>query len=204
MYFETIKCDDFEVYNLEYHQKRVAKTIGKNINLQEYINPIKGGLLRCKLIYDENDILDVQYFEYEKKEINSFKIVHDENINYSKKYLNREDIDNVFLQRAFCDDVIIVQGGVVKDTSIANIAIFYNNSWISSKNPLLEGTTRARFIENRTIIEKDITVKMLKESKKIALMNAMIDFYIIEEFKIEDWKMGEAPIKKLSFFNKLS
>ena len=32
-YFETIKCEDFEIFNLEYHNKRVSNTIGLNINL---------------------------------------------------------------------------------------------------------------------------------------------------------------------------
>ena len=29
MYFETIKCEDFEVFNLDFHNKRVARTIEK-------------------------------------------------------------------------------------------------------------------------------------------------------------------------------
>ena len=36
-YFETIKCDDYEIFNLDYHNKRIANTIGLNLNLQEYI-----------------------------------------------------------------------------------------------------------------------------------------------------------------------
>ena len=68
-YFETIKCDDFEVFNLEYHNKRVANTIGLNINLQEYIYPISDELLRCKVIYDESGIIDVLYYPYKKREI---------------------------------------------------------------------------------------------------------------------------------------
>ena len=81
-YFETIKCEDFEVFNLDYHQKRVANTIGLNINLQEYINPISEELLRCKLIYDENGVVDVLYFPYKKREIKSFKIIFDNEIEY--------------------------------------------------------------------------------------------------------------------------
>ena len=38
IFFETIKCEDYEIFNLEYHQKRVAKTIGVNINLCWVIN----------------------------------------------------------------------------------------------------------------------------------------------------------------------
>ena len=59
-YFETIRCEDFEVFNLEYHNKRVTNTIGLNINLQEYIYPISDELLRCKVIYDESGIIDVR------------------------------------------------------------------------------------------------------------------------------------------------
>ncbi|RXI26491.1 aminotransferase class IV family protein [Aliarcobacter trophiarum] len=184
-YFETIKCNDFEIFNLKYHQKRVAKTIGKNLNLQEYINPISNELLRCKIIYNKDEILSVDYFVYKKREIRSFKIVIDDTLNYSKKYLNREKLDELFLKKDSCDEIIIVKNGIVTDTSIANIAIFYDGFWITSKNCLLEGTSRARLLEQKEIFEKDISLDMLKNSSKIALMNAMIGFYEIKEFKIE-------------------
>lgn len=182
VYFETIKCDDYEVFNLEYHQKRIAKTVGLNINLSEYIYPISNKLLRCKLIYDETGVLEVNYFEYKKRDIKTFKIVCDENIDYSKKYLNRESLDSLYEKKANCDEIIIVKNGFITDTSIANIAIFYENRWITPKKPLLEGTTRARFIDKGQIFEKDITVEMLKESEKISLMNAMIDFDEIKDY----------------------
>lgn len=185
MFFETIKCNDFEIFNLKYHQKRVAKTIGKNLNLQEYINPISNETLRCKVIYNENEILDVRYFPYKRREIRSFKVVFDDTLNYSKKYLNREKLDELFLKKDSCDEIIIVKNGIVTDTSIANIAIFYDGVWITSKNCLLEGTSRARLLEQKEIFEKDISLDMLKNSSKIALMNAMIGFYEIKEFKIE-------------------
>ncbi|RYA24464.1 branched-chain amino acid aminotransferase, partial [Malaciobacter halophilus] len=37
-YFETIKCEDYEVFNLSYHNKRIAKTIARNFDLSEYIS----------------------------------------------------------------------------------------------------------------------------------------------------------------------
>ena len=181
-YFETIKCDDYEVFNLEYHEKRVAKAIGMNLNLREYIYPLTNELLRCKLIYSQEGIEDVQYFKYKKREIKSFRLIYDDNINYSKKYLNRENIDKLFLQKELADEIIIIKNGFVTDTSIANIAIFDGNNWVSSKTPLLEGTTRTRLLEEKEIFEKDITVEMLKDAKKIALMNAMIGFDVIEDY----------------------
>lgn len=185
-YFETIKCEDFEVFNLDYHQKRVANTIGLNINLQEYINPISEELLRCKLIYDENGVVDVLYFPYKKREIKSFKIIFDDEIEYSKKYLNRAKLDELYEKKDDCDEVIIIKNEIVTDTTIANIAIFYENSWITSKNCLLGGTTRARLLEEKKLFEKDITLDMLKNASKVALMNAMIGFDEIKDFKIKE------------------
>lgn len=185
-YFETIKCEDFEIFNLDYHQKRVANTIGLNINLQEYINPISEELLRCKLIYDKNGVVDVLYFPYKKREIKSFKIIFDNEIEYSKKYLNRAKLDELYEKRDDCDEVIIIKNEIVTDTTIANIAIFYENSWITSKNCLLGGTTRARLLEEKKLFEKDITLDMLKNASKIALMNAMIGFDEIKDFKIKE------------------
>jgi len=181
-YFETIKCEDYEVFNLGYHEKRIAKTIGLNLNLQDYTYPISNDLLRCKLIYTQSGIEDVQFFKYKKREIKSFKIISDDSIEYSKKYLERETLDNLFGKREKADEIIIVKNGLITDTTIANIAIFDGQTWLTPKTPLLEGTTRARLLENKQVFEKDITIEMLKNAKKIALMNAMIDFDILEEY----------------------
>ena len=183
-YFETIKCDDYEVFNLDYHNKRVAKTIGINLNLQEYIYAPSNDLFRSKVIYTEDGIEDVQYFKYKKREIKSFKLVYENSINYSKKYLNRDNIDRLFLLKEEADEIIIVKNSFITDTSIANIAIFNGNNWLTPKTPLLEGTSRARFLQKKDIFEEDITVEMLKNAKKIALMNAMIDFDIIEDYSL--------------------
>lgn len=181
-YFETIKCDDFEIFNLPYHNKRIANTIGLNINLQDYIYPASNKLLRCKVIYDEEGIQCIDYFSYKKRDIKSFKLVFDDEIDYSKKYLNREYIDNLYKKKDKADEIIFIKNALVTDTSIANIAIFDGSNWITSKYPLLKGTTRARMLNEQVIFEKDITVEMLKNAKKIALLNAMIGFDILEDY----------------------
>lgn len=183
-YFETIKCEDYEVFNLEYHNNRVANTIAINLNLQDYIYPLSDELLRCKLIYDESGVLEVDYFPYKKRDIKSFKLVFDDKIDYSKKALHREELDNLFLQKESADEIIIIKNGLVTDTSIANIAIFDGTNWLTPKEPLLKGTTRARLLENKEIFEKDISVEMLEKASKIALMNAMIDFDVLEDYSL--------------------
>ena len=186
IYFETIKCEDYEIFNLEYHNKRVANTIGLNINLQEYIYPLSEELLRCKVTYNDFEVLNVEYFPYKKREISSFKLIFDDEISYSKKYLNRENLDSLFLKKEDADEIIIIKNGIVTDTSIANIAIFYENRWITSKNCLLNGTTKQRLLDNKFLVQKDISVKMLKKASQIALMNAMIDFDIKHNYSFKE------------------
>jgi 4-amino-4-deoxychorismate lyase len=186
IFFETIKCDDFEIYNLLYHKKRVAKTIGFNLNLEEYIYPSNEQLTKCKLIYDKNGIINIEYSPYTKRVIKTFQLVFDDTITYNTKKLHRENIDNLYKGKGLNDEIIIVKNGNITDTSIANIAIFYQDKWLTPKNPLLFGTTRERYIENGFLFEANITIDMLYKATKIGLLNAMIDFDIIENFKIKE------------------
>jgi 4-amino-4-deoxychorismate lyase len=183
-YFETIKCNDNEIFHLDYHEKRIANTIGKNINLQDYIYPISDQLLKCKVLYNENEIIDVTFDTYVKRTIKMLKIIHDNAIEYNYKYENRNKLHFLLSKKEKADEIIIVKNNLVTDTTIANIAILINNQWYTPKKPLLEGTTRRRYLENLKIKEIDITIEMLKKATKIALLNAMIDFDIIEDYKL--------------------
>ena len=183
-YFETIKCNNFEVFNLDYHKKRVIDTIGVDINIKEYIYPPNPNFLKCNLFYDFDGIIEITYNPYVKKKIKSFKLVYDNSIIYDKKATNRDAIDKLVEKKQNCDEIIIVKNNLITDTSIANIAIFYDNKWFTPKTPLLKGTTRERYINLGYIKQKDITVDMLLNAKKIALMNAMIGFDIKSNFDI--------------------
>ena len=183
-YFETIKCNDYEVFNLEYHKNRIARTIGLNIDLEEYIYPVNEKLLKCKLTYNKDGILDIKYTEYTQKQINKFKIVIDNNITYKYKSTNRTDIDKLYSKRDDCDEIIIVKNNYITDTSIANIAILIKNIWYTPKKTLLDGITRERYLHMKQLVQRDIDIKLLFKAEKIALMNAMIDFKIIDEFSL--------------------
>lgn len=183
-YFETIKCEDNEILHLPYHEKRIANTIGKNFNLREYIYPISDELLRCKVIYNDDEIIDITYTPYTKKSIKTFQIIYDNNIQYNFKYLDRKKIDKLVKEKQNADDIIILKNGLVTDTSIANIAVNIDDQWYTPKKPLLPGTTLLRYLDKNIIKEVDITVEELQKAKKIALLNAMVDFDIIEDFKL--------------------
>ena len=189
-YLETIKALDGKLYNLEYHQWRLDSVLqslndNKTYRLLDHLHPPEEGLFRCRVVYDAQSIL-CEYFAYEKRSIKRLKLIYNDEINYEKKYENRQLLNTLFALKAECDDVLIVKSGLVTDTSIANLAFFDGEKWVTPKRPLLKGTTRERYLKSGKIVEADIFVDDLAGFKKMALMNAMIDFDIIAQENIED------------------
>lgn len=183
-YLETIKSVDGELFNMSYHQARyesVLKELGvdKIQNLGEYLNPPQFGIYRCRLVYTD-DTITVTYHEYKKKDISSLKLIFNNDIEYSKKSAYRDEIDAMYTQRDEGDDILIIKDLLVSDTSIANIAFYKKGTWITPKRPLLKGTTRARLLDEGKIIEADIKVQDLRNFSQVALLNAMIDFDILD------------------------
>lgn len=180
--FETIKVSNFEIQNIGYHIKRAKRSICEELkfDMQEVINVTNNGTFRVKVIYDElGNFIETQIFEYKKREIKTLKLINSE-INYDKKFLNRKPLDDIFAMREDCDDVLIVKNGLITDTTIANIAIYSKERWITPQKPLLRGTVRERLIEKKFLKEQDIKTDDLLKAEKIALMNAMTDFYELE------------------------
>ena len=186
-YLETIKIDDGLIYHIEFHQSRLDNALNEDTihNLKNLLSPPLNGLYRCRVVYDKQNI-QIYYFPYIKRSIKSLKVIYDDEIEYGHKYENRETIEKLFSQREECDDILIVKNGLITDTSIANIAFYDGENWITPKEPLLQGTTRARLLKEKKIIQKNIRVEDLKAYTKVALMNAMIDFDIIAEDNLEE------------------
>lgn len=192
-FLETIKCIDGKVFNIGFHQKRYESVllsygITKFQDLNSLIKAPKDGLYRCRLIYSSinQDPIEITYHKYNKKKIESLKIVYDDKIEYSKKYLNREDINKLYEQRDGCDDIVIVKKSLLTDTSIANIAFYDGKKWLTPTHPLLKGTTRERLLQEGKIVESDIKVEDLKSFSKLALLNAMIDFDILPNISFKN------------------
>jgi len=179
-YIETIKCTNKVAHHIAYHEKRIARTIGKSISIQTLINPPSRELLKCRFIYTEDEIISITYDKYEIKKPKRFKLVFDDDIIFDKKTLARDDINRLALTKADADEIIIIKDTLITDTAIANIAIYLDNQWLTPKNPLLYGTTLDRYLDKGVLQKADITVDMLKNSEKIALLNAMVDFLIID------------------------
>lgn len=186
---ETIKIEDGKVHNLSYHQKRCDQSrqtlfgCQDSIDLSSYIKVPQIGLYRCRILYAEK-FDSIEYIPYTPKEIHALKIVPSD-IEYSHKYANRESLDALLISNPNVDEVIMEKEGYLTDTTIANIAFYNGKQWVTPKKPLLQGTMRAKLIEEGYLHTKDITKADLHKYTQVALMNAMIGFKVLNHFNID-------------------
>jgi len=185
--FETIRLRDGEFFNLELHQQRVNfsyKELFKSkskLNLSTIFKSYpKEGLYRVKVIYNKDGLLDISYTPYKKKRIKSIALVEVGNIEYSFKFLDRRVFDSLYKRYPNFDEFIITTNGYLRDTTIANIALF-SKDWITPTYPLLKGVMRQKYLNEKRLIKKMIHYSNLKEYSKIATLNAMVDFNILKE-----------------------
>lgn len=189
--FETIKCSDGKLFNIEFHQARFEKArkeyfdISTEIKLWESIEIpefAKSGLFRCRITYAEQ-IDKIEFILYQHREIQSLKLVEDDEIDYRFKYANRERLQKLFGNRGSCDDIIIIKNGCVTDSYAANLVFFDGKKWWTPDTPLLAGTQRKKLLTEGKILECRITSSDISKYKKVGLINALNDF---EEMPVID------------------
>jgi len=187
-FIETIKIKNGKIYNLFWHNWRFNKTrfdfFGlPSIYLEEYIKDFpKRGLFRCRVLYNQ-EILNIEYIPYTPKIFKTFKILSSD-IDYSYKYNNREELNSLKEQNSLYSDIIIQKNGLLTDTTIANIAFFDGEQWITPKEPLLRGTIREKLLNKKMLFKKNIKSEDLRHFHNFALMNAMIGFQIQKNITI--------------------
>jgi len=196
---ETIKIQNGTIGNLTYHNARLNRTrrelfgLLHPIDLHAHITPPKEQqLYRCRITYTK-DIETVEYIPYTPKEQKHFRVVQSD-ICYAYKYANRETLDRLKSQFAKYDDIIVAQNGVLKDTTIANIAFFDGDVWWTPKEPLLAGTVRQYLLDNRKIQAKELKIDEIASYHGFAIMNAMVGFKVIKDYTIRSQASGEYTV----------
>ena len=181
-FIETMNICDYRIELLQYHKKRVLNTCGfwrmktPDINFQQLIdnNPFCSRRVKCRIVYD-NSNFSVDYFPYKNKEINTLRLVFDNDICYSYKSIDRSRIEFLLEQKDKCDDVIIVKNGLLTDCSYANLVFQKEGSLFTPAKPLLNGVQRQFLIKTHRIEEADITVYDYMRYERVLLINAMMD-----------------------------
>ena len=103
---------------------------------------------------------------------------------YNYKYAKRTTFDTLLNNHPDADEILIEKEGFLTDTSIANIAFYDGTHWFTPKNPLLEGTTRARLLDEKFLHTREIRRSDIPHYTHVALMNAMIGFKILNNVEI--------------------
>jgi len=185
-YIETIRIEKGRLRNIAYHDRRMNEArrevwgVDRSVSLETYIDasPYEERT-RCRVTYGR-DVESVEFFPYQIRPVHSLQLVRGGQIEYRRKRADRSELNALFACRGEADDVLIVRGGLLTDTSIANIALGDGTGWYTPASPLLEGTQRACLLDAGMIRPLDIHADDLSRFQKIRLFNAMIDFGEIE------------------------
>jgi 4-amino-4-deoxychorismate lyase len=181
---ETIKIKNGVPQHLEWHQWRFEKSFYLHYlkpapfqlkNLITVPKEYQEGIVKLRFLYNEVDCF-CQFSSYKPREINRLKLVEDNDIEYSLKYVNREKIEILAQRKKNADDILIIKNNRITDTSFSNIVFFDDKNWETPLYPLLKGTARERLLSRGTITERDIQVKDLSNYKSFKLINALLDF----------------------------
>lgn len=185
-YIETIRIEGGRIYNLPYHNRRMNETrrnifqASDKLDLLDYIHPeAYQDRTKCRVVY-EQEIVEVEYAPYAIRPVSSLHIVEDNTFCYQYKSTDRDALNRLFASRGVADDVLIVQDGLLADTSICNIALWNGERWLTPSCPLLQGTKRASLMDEGVLFPSEIKVDDLKLYSRIRLFNAMIEFGEIE------------------------
>ena len=185
---ETIKLENGQLQNIEYHNKRFNASrfdlfgIKENYQLENLIKvPIEcsEGIFRCRVIY-ENDIQEVTFTHYIHKEINKIKLLDICNWDYSYKYADRSFMNNLLNKNKDFDEVIMTRNGFITDCTIANLVFWDGSRWFTPSTQLLKGTKRQQLLERQEIIEREIRIEDLVKYEGVCLVNAFRELSKIE------------------------
>ncbi|MCJ7764766.1 MAG: hypothetical protein MUP09_02375, partial [Thiovulaceae bacterium] len=130
---ETIRVQDGQPLNLLYHQQRVSSSLKQlgydaHYDLASRIKAPDSSLYRCRIVYDAITFA-IDYLPYKKRAVRRLQLVQADGLDYALKFADRSALEQLFERKEGSDDILIVQGTQITDTSIANIAFFDGEQW---------------------------------------------------------------------------
>lgn len=191
-FIESLKVVGGEFMNIELHQQRIdisskifsinKKIVLKDINIPKSNNDL---VQKCRILYSNDDLI-ISFSEYKQRKIESLKLVFDDSIDYSFKFEDRQQLNQLYDKREDCSDIIIVKNGLLTDTSFSNIILFDGENYFTPNSFLLNGTMRQKLLSDKRIIEKEIKYDELSNYNRIILINALNSIEDNLSIKIEN------------------
>ena len=184
MLFETLAINNGRILNLDYHNRRFKQgqlflhcqtmidDIANIVNISDEFN---NKFIRCRITYDKYSI-KVQYFDYIPKNIQSFKLIECNDIDYTYKYDDRDLLNDLLSKKGDCDEIIIIKNNFVSDCSVGNLLFLKDDIWYTPNTPLLKGVQRAYLLDVGKIHLTTIHKNDICQYKKVMMINALNAF----------------------------
>ena len=191
---ESLKYQNGKLFHIEYHNARLNNTrkvlydaadqwnLAKLISLPEFEKDV---VYKCRFLYGKEPG-HAEFAKYTMKQITSLKLVEDNEIDYSIKYTEKKRFDLLKQQCEVDCDILIVKNGYITDTSYSNIVFSDGKSWFTPAKPLLNGTKRQYYLDQKLITPAEIPVEKLNQFKCARVINALIDLDESPEIQIQN------------------
>lgn len=181
-FLESIKLLDGKLHNLQLHQDRVNSTFNRHypgtkvLDLSQIEIPQKyqRGLFKFRILYNCTSY-KVNFENYKQKLYSKFQCVYSDQIDYSFKFSNREQLNSLKTEHKF-EEIIIIKKGLICDTSYSNLIFKKNNQWYTPSSYLLNGTQRQHLLKEKKIKEIKIQTSDIKEFESFKMINSMNSF----------------------------
>ena len=145
-----------------------------NISDDIISDDFKSGMFKCRIVYDR-EILSIDYIPYTFRTINRLVVMVNNDIDYTYKWENRDELKKMMERKGEFDDILIVKNGMVTDVSSANVVFEDESGFYTPNTYLLNGTKRQSLLNRGIITEREIGVDDIYSYSKLYYINAMID-----------------------------
>jgi 4-amino-4-deoxychorismate lyase len=179
---ESIRLENGTFSRLDLHRQRMEKstmtlfgqTLKRDLETELAKTQFPAvGLFKARIVYTSTEF-EVQFTPYTIKPVFSLKLTNGDGIEYSHKFEDRRGLNELFARKENADDILIVKGGQVTDTSYANIAFWDGQKWVTPSACLLPGTMRQFLLNSGTISRQEIVPSDLPKFKMFKLINSML------------------------------
>lgn len=185
-FIESICFEKGQYSLLDYHQQRVNRAFAahypgiKPHDLQKVLPRLDfEEKYKVRLVYGP-DLVDVEFALYVPRVIQQIQLIHQDQIDYSHKYEDRSELENLFAQRGAADEILIVKQGRITDSFYANPVFWDGKEWLMPESFLLPGVRRQQLIATDKVRIQQITLGDLNAFEKISLVNALNDLGEVE------------------------
>ncbi len=180
LFLESIYVKNGVAPLISYHQARYEACLkshypkAKSELLSKFLKqaPKDNAIYKLRILYSEKN-KTVEFIQYKQKNITSLIAIEDNSLDYQWKYADRRLFDKLKSKLKSEIDILIVQNGLVTDSSYSNLIFEKKGNLYTPSTPLLKGVQRQYLLDQGIITSRKIPIDTIGEYESIRLINAM-------------------------------